>query len=565
MTKNDVLNKCDLDIWPTAMALKFWRQTEEILLTGQPQKVEEVIATSQGLCEVVLIRRPLFDAEGRINGVVGIAQDISEQKRTEAAIRESEELYRTFLRRSSEAILVMDAATRTVLEANEKLLTMTGYNLSEVIHTPVHRYVIDDPENVHRHLDEMKTNGGLAPELRYIRHKNGTRIPIERTAALIVHRGKQLILVTLRDLSQERKLQEQIQTDVQLAGKIQRALLPVDFANAWVEIGTVFEPHRLVSGDYFGYRWHEDSKILRGFILDVTGHGMGVVLQAASLNCMLNEMMMKDTLFGKETLVNLDREVSRYFPEESFAAVLVFELDGQKKSLTMGTGGISHFLASSQQYNGLADLPGSYVGIAPEPDFCFTTISVQDGDAFYFLSDGLYERLAENLPDDLSDYVATTTALRALARETKKWDDSSGIFLRIRQEWVWPLEFSFATRLEWQQIRRRLCRALNAASIESTRIEVAMNEAVNNALEHGGARCRITVRLRKNVLRLRVRSDNGFDGNGMLRCVSEAAPVTTAPLARAERGRGILLMAGLMDRVQYNARGTEVLLMKKLL
>ena len=465
----------------------------------------------------------------------------------------------------------MEAANGVIFEANERLLAMTGYSLAEVMDTPIHMYVVDDPGNVERYLDQLRTGGVLTPEIRYIRHKNGRKIPVERTGALIAHKGRQMVLITLRDLSEERRLQEQIQTDVQLAGKMQRMLMPPDYSNAWIAVRTVFEPHRLVSGDYFDYRWDEQSKVLQGYVLDITGHGMGAVLQAVSVGGRLGEMMDRGRALGPVVLQELDKEINSYFPDESFAGVLVFELDILAGHLTVGTGGINRFLASSICHNGLMELPGSYVGLAPCPDFNFKTLAVQPGDSFYFMTDGLYERISECLPADMDDFEASTATMAKLAKETSHYDDSSGLFIRIVSGPVLPLRFSFSTRQEWLIICRRLRRIFSGMSDNEARIAVALNEAVNNALEHGTGQCWVTVDARRGKrcqwLRICVSNEgDGFAGNDLI--VDGADPEGrkaegATPDAVAERGRGMKMMAALMDRVKYNAAGTEVRMLKK--
>jgi PAS domain S-box-containing protein len=47
---------------------------------------------------------PHFDANGKITGVIGMIHDITERKRVEAALRESEQRYREFIARSIEAV-----------------------------------------------------------------------------------------------------------------------------------------------------------------------------------------------------------------------------------------------------------------------------------------------------------------------------------------------------------------------------------------------------------------------------------------------------------------------------
>lgn len=102
----------------------------------------------------------------------------------------------------------------------------------------------------------------------------------------------------------------------------------------------------------------------------------------------------------------------------------------------------------------------------------------------------------------------------------------------------------------------------------STLIEVALNEAVNNAIKHGNKK-RIIVKLkihknRKLTIRVKDRGQ-GFQVYETLRKgvdASLAAEIDYSLLK--ESGRGLLIMNQIMDKVIYNKQGNDVILIKNL-
>ena len=96
-------------------------------------------------------------------------------------------------------------------------------------------------------------------------------------------------------------------------------------------------------------------------------------------------------------------------------------------------------------------------------------------------------------------------------------------------------------------------------------VEVVLGEALNN-----GIRASMDVRVKMNLIgkRLVIRIKDGGDGF----CVKEQMEALTKQECGAafeerlldEGGRGILIMTAWMDRVIYNRKGNEVLLVKRL-
>ena len=68
---------------------------------------------------------PLFDEEGRLTGAVNMLVDITDRKRAENTLRESEERFRAIVETTPECVKLV-AADGTLLLMNEAGLEMVG-------------------------------------------------------------------------------------------------------------------------------------------------------------------------------------------------------------------------------------------------------------------------------------------------------------------------------------------------------------------------------------------------------------------------------------------------------
>lgn len=97
-------------------------------------------------------------------------------------------------------------------------------------------------------------------------------------------------------------------------------------------------------------------------------------------------------------------------------------------------------------------------------------------------------------------------------------------------------------------------------------LEIAVNEAINNAMRYGNKRIPHSVNIRLNStgkrLMVRVKDEGeGFGGNEQLLKLS-CAPHPTHEQLYKESGRGLYIMKAVTDYIKYNQKGNEVMLVK---
>ena len=153
---------------------------------------------------------PLYDHEGHVAGVVGVATDVTAQLEGERRLRESEARWRALTESSSDiiAILEADGTLRYGTPAAARILgyenlSMFGTNVFDIVHP-------DDLERVLRQSAKNAATPGVSPPLEYrMRHADGSWRWVESIGHNLLHdpdiRGT---IVTTRDITERKEAEE---------------------------------------------------------------------------------------------------------------------------------------------------------------------------------------------------------------------------------------------------------------------------------------------------------------------------------------------------------------------
>ncbi len=154
---------------------------------------------------------PLFDGDGTIIGAIESIRDLTEYKRMEKELGESEERYRTAIESSNDGIAIIK--DRKHLYVNQKYVQMFGFNSpEEVLGQPVDLTVHgDDRERVVR-INRRRQRTGEAPDSYEFKgvKTNGDVVFIEVSATETTYRGESVTLAYLRDITGRKSLESQL-------------------------------------------------------------------------------------------------------------------------------------------------------------------------------------------------------------------------------------------------------------------------------------------------------------------------------------------------------------------
>jgi PAS domain S-box-containing protein len=154
---------------------------------------------------------PVRNAVGEIIAVIETVQDITERKRMEEALRESEERYRGLVELSPEAVYILSGGK--LVFTNSQGAKLFGADRPEDIYGRealdfVHP---DSLESVKQRMARAFSSGEPNPpgEQMFLR-LDGSPVPVEVASVPFRYQGKNALLVIARDITERRRMQEEL-------------------------------------------------------------------------------------------------------------------------------------------------------------------------------------------------------------------------------------------------------------------------------------------------------------------------------------------------------------------
>ena len=156
---------------------------------------------------------PIYDLDGRCVGVVGIIREVSQRKRVEDALRQSERWFRSIIENASEMVIVLevDGAAKYVSPACKRVL---GREPREIQGTTVFNLIHpEDLRPVQLEWARLVELRGAATPLEFrIRHADGSWRTLIATARNLMHDPHVYgVIVNARDVTEQRSLELQFQ------------------------------------------------------------------------------------------------------------------------------------------------------------------------------------------------------------------------------------------------------------------------------------------------------------------------------------------------------------------
>jgi PAS domain S-box-containing protein len=181
------------------------------IVAGESRRFETAIRHKDGRRVELLATGMPVEAGGRTLGVLGMARDVTEQKRAERAVRESEERFAKAFNASPAAKTITRASDRLVIDVNTAFVEMLGYARDEVIGRHVDEVGIwaDDADR-QRMTDELARNGRVRNFEARLKARSGALHDVLGSAEIITLAGEPSVLALFYDITDRKRAEQEI-------------------------------------------------------------------------------------------------------------------------------------------------------------------------------------------------------------------------------------------------------------------------------------------------------------------------------------------------------------------
>ncbi|MGV3491833.1 MAG: diguanylate cyclase [Devosia sp.] len=196
----EMIGKTDFDLTDPVRAKALFDAEQQIMRTGTPQLDHDEQLTDKSGVErwFTTSKVPLFDADGRPMGLAGVTRDVTEQRRTEAALVDSRNLLNYAVEGMSDGLAMFDRTGRLVY-SNDRYRGMfpltgevrrSGAHIREILREVVltgEQLDLGDPEKwINTVASSLRTGGEEQVALLDGRWLHIRTRPTEHGAAMVV-------------------------------------------------------------------------------------------------------------------------------------------------------------------------------------------------------------------------------------------------------------------------------------------------------------------------------------------------------------------------------------------
>jgi PAS domain S-box-containing protein len=387
------------------------RLLRDVLSTGRTSTIEHrILHKTKGIRWVSNTCSVETDESGATRRLNGFVLDITEKKRAEEKLKESEERYRSLFENNHAVMLLIDPESGDIVDANPAAVAYYGYGRDKLRRMRILDINTLSAEEV---LLEMRRAKREERRSFFFRHRlaGGEIRDVEVYSGPIRSNGRALLYSIVHDitdrkraeealrLSEEslRKRTEMFEKDLRIAQMIQKVLLPGQVPeNSRLKIDWRFIPFDAVGGDFFSFS-APDNGSMGIFIGDVAGHGISSALFLSLIKNATSRVALEYNRNPRGYIKRLNDELCEYM--QSYFMTAIYGLftaragDSAGVEFTFANGGhpspIYQDITSGETR--FLDADGSIIGVFSDADFNEARIELARGDRIYLYTDGLVE------------------------------------------------------------------------------------------------------------------------------------------------------------------------------
>jgi PAS domain S-box-containing protein len=205
--------RTDAELFPAALTGALRANDLRVMREQVPLQVEEVMEHADGPHTYLSTKFPLRDASGRPYAVCAIATDITQRKRAEQALRESEQHFRSIVDTAHDAFVSLDESGR-ITAWNPQAEETFGWTEEEAVGRSFAETVIPARHRashmrVLQHFMETGKASLLDQRLQWdVVRRDGHEFVVEMTMSAVRTRGRYAFNAFLHDITERKQAEE---------------------------------------------------------------------------------------------------------------------------------------------------------------------------------------------------------------------------------------------------------------------------------------------------------------------------------------------------------------------
>jgi PAS domain S-box-containing protein len=206
----DMTGKTPETLFGDRLAGQFKTNDRAPLDAGESVEFEEEVQTKDGNRTFLTRITPLFE-DGEVYATVGVATDITAQKRQAREHEESRQLYRTLLDQSPNGVVIVQ--DETIQFVNDRMCVLTGKDDTELRGQRFTEIIAPEYHELVETRYESRVDGDQPPENYEIEMtaEDGQHRVIDLSASRIQYEGRPAVLATFNDLTEIKRHERQLE------------------------------------------------------------------------------------------------------------------------------------------------------------------------------------------------------------------------------------------------------------------------------------------------------------------------------------------------------------------